>query len=751
MAVYNDKYFFEFATLKTANKSQLSYKVVFSQKESSVVNYDLIELTPSNSPFVLSYKSAEDFAFSPFRVSSAEINILYPINPVTDLPQPENFFTALDDLSWKVQLYQTTDNGVTFNLKWQGFLINDVQYEWQDTYYYRLTATDNIGSLKYVKYSDNFEFKCPDYMPLEGVSVKDYIIELVNKSGNILDFKFAWNLYNLGELKTLDILYTSRYITIDWKTYQPKEIYGVLSDLLTTLGCILYLDNDDCTWTILNVAEIGTRVNNAVPYLKYNYLGTYISDGNIQLNSSINTGDTDLIWRDKNQVVTFKKPLGSYQIEIEYIGKNLLRNYSFQESDVDPLGWSVFGTFANGMQSDGSKDFGISYDNNYLEILASESNLASLDTSNYLYQTLDLRDTQVVTSTLNRANNFFMAFLEFKSYANFSTPTATGEGYNFQLRADSNPFGIRFYDTTDLAANRTNGGNWMYGTGADASRIAVFSDSQSPYQKVTLLTRGLGLYNKTITLQLVFLKYRYDFVNGTSHKYKIDEARLCIVPSKYYPINKFKYIASQNLQYNALKKSSIFTGGFNTYDWYAVEGALGLKDENDKLYCNAFWLRHWEENIENNYNYLDAIVGKSILSFYKAVSRKFTGNVYGEEISFPKYFEVDSATDENVAKLIVEAFKARVLSSDGTIEDVYCGANVISEFCKQNANFLMIEAEFDYANSTTAVNLHEDATSTIETNFTAGFGGFVQSGGVFPQQIGCTTTNFEQEPTDFGG
>jgi hypothetical protein len=247
------------------------------------------------------------------------------------------------------------------------------------------------------------------------------------------------------------------------------------------------------------------------------------------------------------------------------------------------------------------------------------------------------------------------------------------------------------------------------------------------------------------------LKFRYDFAVSSAGEYKIDEARRCIIPSKYYLINKFKYIASQNPKFFTLKKESIFTGGFNAFDWYAVEGALGLKDINDKLYCNAFWDRHWENHDEASYNYLDAIVGRSIISFYRGVGRKFVGNVYGEEISFPKYFQIQGATNTSAVNDIDSAFEAMVLADIGEVETSYCGSEFLSEFYEVNSNFLMVEASFDYANSTTSVNLHEDLTSVIETNFKAGFGGFQQGTGVFPQQIGATTTNFEQEPKDTGG
>jgi hypothetical protein len=92
-----------------------------------------------------------------------------------------------------------------------------------------------------------------------------------------------------------------------------------------------------------------------------------------------------------------------------------------------------------------------------------------------------------------------------------------------------------------------------------------------------------------------------------------------------------------------------------------------------------------------------------------------------------------------------------VNEDEGTVETTYCGSNFLDEFSAINSNFLMIEATFDYANSTTLVNLHEDLTNTIETNYKAGFGGFQQGTGIFPQQVGATTTNFEQDPKDTGG
>ena len=152
--VYNDKYFFEFDTLKTRNKAIKYYRVVFSKLESIPYTYTLVEMKGANSPFVLNYKSAENNAFSPIKTSSAEINIFYPLNSSASVPTPDDFFSSTADYEWKVSLFEMTDNGATSTLKWQGFLIDsDIQYDWQDVYYYRLTASDNLSVLKDKKYT----------------------------------------------------------------------------------------------------------------------------------------------------------------------------------------------------------------------------------------------------------------------------------------------------------------------------------------------------------------------------------------------------------------------------------------------------------------------------------------------------------------------------------------------------------------------------------------------------------------------
>lgn len=730
---YNEKYFFEFDTLKTADSAVKYYRVVFSKNELNPAIYDLVELVGSNSPFVLSYKSAEDFAFYPIKTSSAEINILYKSSFSEDYPAPEEFFSETGQTEWLVQFYELTLSGTVSTLKWQGFLIDsDIQYEWQDEFYYRLTATDNLGVLREVKYSDPTEFKMPDYVPTDGVSVKDFIIELVNNTGNELNYKFAWNLYNNASSVILEDVFTSRYSALDWTKLSPYDCNKILVELLYSLGCILYLDNNDATWTILNVAEISTRTDNEVPYDMYDSDGVFISDGVIELNSSINTGATDLKWRDRNQIVTLNRPLGNVEFIHPYVMKNLLTNYSFQE-DLLHTGWADNGTFSSTVGTDAYGVTGITYDKNILAINSWEDSAGSVDVSNYFFQNIDLSDTEVVAVN---SSEFWGIYLEYENYDFYNILAGGDQAYNFQVTVNrTSPLNDVFYGLQTLALQEI-GGQWD--TFAEG-RIPVYSQEGAPLQKVNLYTRYTKLYNETATIGLRYLKYRGPAVSPIGG-YEIDSVRLCLTPVPYKLVTEMKFKAFTNLKYQKKEIKTLYTGGYNAFDWYCWEGALGLKDINDKLYCNALWDRHYEAHIEGTFNYLQAIVAKSILSFYRAVGRKITGNVWGEEISYPKYFEVDGAVNENTNIIIVESFISRVEADGGEAQSSACDANYLAEYNEVLSRFLMIEGTFDYAQSTTLVKIHEDLTNVDEGSFTAGFGGFTTTpSGTLPGSFGSST------------
>ena len=152
--VYNYKYKLEWVGLKNADASDFYYRLKFYKKENIEREYDVISLVPSNLPFSLSYRSKSDYVFEPFRTSAAEINIFFDENsPI----QPEVFFDNTDNTTWKVVLELV--EGVTETSLWSGFILNsDIQYDWQDQYFLRLTATDFLGVLKEYKYSEYEEF-----------------------------------------------------------------------------------------------------------------------------------------------------------------------------------------------------------------------------------------------------------------------------------------------------------------------------------------------------------------------------------------------------------------------------------------------------------------------------------------------------------------------------------------------------------------------------------------------------------------
>ena len=250
---YNHIYNLQFKGLDQV-ETDLYYQVKFEKYDDTVIDYDIIELTPAqDSPFVLNYKATEDNIFSPIRSSFADIKCFIPYNSTI---QPYDFYYETDEFTLRVSLYET--NGVTETLKWRGFLLPDViQYEWQEQYYLQLTATDNLAVLKDIKYTkENFYSLYLDTSVTDGISVKDYICKLLSKTNSELDvaifskFNISGNLYQLEDLKMSD------YTGVDWSTFEPKDCYFLLTSLMHSLGCMLYQSNANATWYIISINDV---------------------------------------------------------------------------------------------------------------------------------------------------------------------------------------------------------------------------------------------------------------------------------------------------------------------------------------------------------------------------------------------------------------------------------------------------------------------------------------------------------------
>lgn len=250
---YNHIYNLQFKGLDQLD-SDYYYQVKFEKFEADSQPYDVIELVAAeSSPFVLRYKATKNNIYSPIRSSYADIKCFIPLGSEV---QPSDFFYATDEYSLRVSFYET--NGVTETLKWVGFLLPDVlQYEWQEQYYLQLTATDNLAVLKDVKYTREDYYALYDDTNVDyDITISDFVCRLLKKTGSELNvafysqFNINGTLYNTANLKV------SEYSSVDWSTFEPKDCYFLLTNLLESLGCMIYQSNKDATWYIVAINDV---------------------------------------------------------------------------------------------------------------------------------------------------------------------------------------------------------------------------------------------------------------------------------------------------------------------------------------------------------------------------------------------------------------------------------------------------------------------------------------------------------------
>ena len=237
--------------------TDLYYQVKFEKYDTTVIDYPIIELIPAqNSPFILKYKASKDNIFAPIRSSYADIQCFIPTNSTV---QPSDFFFDNDEYSLRVSLYET--NGVTETLKWRGFLLPDViQYEWQEQYFLQLTATDNLAVLKDIKYTREDYYALYDDTNVDaGISISSFVCRLLKKTGSDLNVAFYSQFQIDGTLYNTTNLILSEYSSVDWNTFEPKDCYFLLTSLMESLGCILYLSNKDATWYVIGVNDVAVN------------------------------------------------------------------------------------------------------------------------------------------------------------------------------------------------------------------------------------------------------------------------------------------------------------------------------------------------------------------------------------------------------------------------------------------------------------------------------------------------------------
>lgn len=725
---YNDKYILEFDTLKTANKATLYYKVVFSELEDVEETYPLVSMTGSNAPFVLTYRSAEDFAFYPIKTSFAEINIFYPPNASNDLPKPETFFLNSNSLSWRVQLYEMTDNGATDTLKWQGFLVtDDIQYAWQDEYYYRLTATDNLGVLKDVKYSRTGRYAMKDYEVLNGVSLKDYIIEIMNETGNDIAYQFACNLKYDNAVQSFADIYTSRFASLNFKSSTPKNLHELIFKLAQTLGCIVYQSNENARWTFLNINEIATSTDNQVPYEAYSSEGTFFESDVLSFGATIERGGT-YRWCDKNQIVTLKRPYGMVNFLYPFHPKNLLTDYSFQDdlgTITTSAGWNVNGTYDAKVEQElvVYNSFDLNYDNYIGTLEEIEPITDPVSYSDYLFNQIDLSDTDMASNISNGSYAVYLAL-----DVRFQLGAEASDNFGMQVLMDSGAFGQLFWGET---APTYNIGEW---TDVTTQYTRIKNTNSGQPVRLSWITPFLASEG-ILSVAIRFLKYRKPLAS-TADGFHLDNLRMNLVNIGHMRLKKVGVIARNNLVTpgrftELIIDDCLFLSGSAKDSWWLFEDCIGVQVGSPAyIQSNRTWCRAWETIVDEesvDARMIPELTCRSILSFYRANTRKIDGSVYGEDLSYPKYFAVEAMTQLQFGYSIWDLYHATVEEDEtGTAEAETCVANFLNSI-SGDANFLMVEGKFDYRSSKTLVNLHEDLTIPNE-DFTSGPGGSVFDG-----------------------
>jgi len=253
---YNHLYNLDFKGLDQVGTNYF-YIVKFEKQEATSIVYDITELIPAqDSPFVLNYKASKDNIFAPIRSSYVDIKCFIPYDSNV---QPSDFFFDSNEYTWKISFYES--DGTTEVLKWRGFLLPDViQYEWQEQYFLQLTATDNLAVLKDVKYYREDYYGLYDSTDVDtGITISDFVCRLLKKTGSELDVAFFTQFKIDGTLVNTVNLKLSEYSAVNWKTFEPKDCYFLLTSLMESLGCMLYLSNSDATWYVIGVNDVAVN------------------------------------------------------------------------------------------------------------------------------------------------------------------------------------------------------------------------------------------------------------------------------------------------------------------------------------------------------------------------------------------------------------------------------------------------------------------------------------------------------------
>jgi hypothetical protein len=202
---------------------------------------------------------------------------------------------------------------------------------------------------------------------------------------------------------------------------------------------------------------------------------------------------------------------------------------------------------------------------------------------------------------------------------------------------------------------------------------------------------------------------------ATVHPTYFDDIKVSIIPQNYQNTKGFIYNATNIPNDSTLVKpfsnsyqidKGQYHGGIrDIYESQVIEDFIGYTEpEFNLIQSSTKWFRNWEVITEDNTERpLQECITRSILSFYQATWQKFTGNVYGKNISFGQVFNISLA---------------------------------------QGLHF-MHEASFDYVSNKTNITTHQSQTDKLETNFRS-WNTTEDDMGAGQGQPGSTTTNIQE-------
>ena len=476
----------------------------------------------------------------------------------------------------------------------------------------------------------------------------------------------------------------SQVTTDDWVYYEFP--YSATSGVLSIN---FYNNNDDSTGYLLidNVSVVQKFQNGLI----YDSNGGYIDTYSFDFYSSIGK-EGNVIWSDVNQLVSLNKRLTSVKFKYPYYERNLLNNYGFFKDydnvNADPVNWTSFGGY-NFLNVTGQNR---PFDNRILAVTENEHTQVPTNPNEDrgLYNVFRISNDGTFI-------NYFAVKIECSVFFDGShNPTdSVIVGFAKSLDGTPNPGGtskIRYLESNGNFTNLIQSPDW------DGSKfIQIKMTDEDNWSKFKLLStydrNSLDTGYVMNNYGTFILRTQYSTNLDVVHTTYFDDIKISIIPQNYQNTKGFIYNATNIVAYddfnlpkpfsNNYEVSGQYHGGIrDKYESQVIEDFIGYETggEFNLIQNSTKWLRNWEvASGTNPQRPMQECITRSILSFYQATWQKFTGNVYGKDISFGQVFNIALA---------------------------------------QGLHF-MHEATFDYVNNKTNITTHQSQTNQLETNFTS--------------------------------